>query len=184
MKRTCPGATAIEANPECETTEKEPAAPTAIGNGGESSSRAENDQAAIHRHHARSSISKHAGPAVTGTGASQNANASSTQRKRYQHPERVAIRKDRAAFERMLRAILAFNSLSADEQRLFSDHLTGIMAAGQPVPAFDGVMVEAAFWADMAEPRELEAYCLASFSAMPRSRQAAFLDHVQERAVA
>lgn len=43
---------------------------------------------------------------------------------------------------------------------------------------------EAALWADMAEPEALEAYCLASFNAMPRPRQAAFLDHVQGRAVA
>jgi hypothetical protein len=43
---------------------------------------------------------------------------------------------------------------------------------------------EAAFWADMATPDEHEAYCLASFKAMPFERQAAFLDFVQRRQAA
>jgi hypothetical protein len=43
---------------------------------------------------------------------------------------------------------------------------------------------EAAFWADMAEPEELEAYCLASFNAMPAPRKAAFLECVQGRQMA
>lgn len=56
--------------------------------------------------------------------------------------------------------------------------------AGQPIaPLFDH-MDEAAFWVDTATPAELEAYCLASYSALPPARQAAFLDYVQGRAAA
>ena len=53
-----------------------------------------------------------------------------------------------------------------------------------PIPPFLGHMDEAAFWADMAEPEALDAYCLASFNRMSPGRQAAFLDFVQVRAVA
>ena len=45
-------------------------------------------------------------------------------------------------------------------------------------------MDEAAFWADMATPDEREAYCLASFKAMPYERQCAFLDFVNGRQAA
>lgn len=56
--------------------------------------------------------------------------------------------------------------------------------AGQPIAPLFNHMDEAAFWADMAEPAELEAYCLASFTAMPRGRQSAFLEYVHGRAEA
>ena len=56
--------------------------------------------------------------------------------------------------------------------------------AGQPIAPLFNAMDEAAFWADMAAPDELEAYCLASFNAMPAPRKAAFLDFVQGRKVA
>lgn len=55
--------------------------------------------------------------------------------------------------------------------------------AGQPIAPFFNHMDEAAFWADMADPTELEAYCLASFNAMPASRKTAFLEFVQGRQV-
>jgi hypothetical protein len=55
---------------------------------------------------------------------------------------------------------------------------------GAPIAPLFNHMDEAAFWADMAEPEALEAYCLASFNAMPRPRQAAFLEFVQGRQVA
>jgi hypothetical protein len=45
-------------------------------------------------------------------------------------------------------------------------------------------MDDAAFWADMAEPGELEAYCLASFKRMIPARQMDFLAFVQRRAAA
>lgn len=50
-----------------------------------------------------------------------------------------------------------------------------------PLPPLFNHMDEAAFWADMAEPEALEAYCLASFNAMPAPRKAAFLEFVQGR---
>jgi len=53
-----------------------------------------------------------------------------------------------------------------------------------PIAPFFNHVNEAAFWADMAEPEALEAYCLASFNAMPSSRQAAFLEFVKRGAAA
>jgi hypothetical protein len=53
-----------------------------------------------------------------------------------------------------------------------------------PIAPLFNHMDEAAFWADMAEPDALEAYCLASFNAMLRPRQVAFLDFVQGRKAA
>ena len=53
-----------------------------------------------------------------------------------------------------------------------------------PIAPLFSRMDEAAFWADIAEPEALEAYCLASFRAMPRQRKAAFLKFVQGRAAA
>lgn len=57
-------------------------------------------------------------------------------------------------------------------------------SAGMPIAPLINHMDEAAFWSDMASSEELEAYCLASFTKMPRGRQAAFLDYVQGRAAA
>lgn len=56
---------------------------------------------------------------------------------------------------------------------------TVIQDAGSPLPPFFSPMDEAAWWTGIASPEELAAYCLATFKAMPRVRQAAFLDHVQ-----
>lgn len=53
-----------------------------------------------------------------------------------------------------------------------------------PIAPLFNCMNEAAFWADIAEPEALEAYCLASFRAMPAPRKAAFLKFVQGRAAA
>lgn len=55
---------------------------------------------------------------------------------------------------------------------------------GAPIAPLINHMDEAAFWADMAAPDEREAYCLASFEAMPYERQAAFFDFVQGRLAA
>jgi hypothetical protein len=84
------------------------------------------------------------------------------------------------------RAALAFMGLKAldRDDALMTAEAALCEGAGQPqVPLF-GFMDQAAFWADMADPEELEAYCLATFNAMPRGRQAAFLDHVQGRQAA
>ena len=50
--------------------------------------------------------------------------------------------------------------------------------AGMPGTPMFSHMDEAAFWADMAEPAELDAYCLACFRAMAPRRQRDFLDFV------
>lgn len=57
-------------------------------------------------------------------------------------------------------------------------------SVGAPIAPLFNYMDEAAFWADMAEPKALEAYCLASYNAMSAARQAAFLKFVQGRWVA
>lgn len=80
--------------------------------------------------------------------------------------------------ERAALAFMALKSLDPDNAVKVAEGVIG-GGAGQPqAPLFD-CMDQAAFWADMADPEELEAYCLASFNAMPRGRQAAFLNFVQ-----
>lgn len=56
--------------------------------------------------------------------------------------------------------------------------------AGQPIAPLFSFMDQAAFWADMAEPEEAEAYCLASFNRMAPGRKVAFLSHVQREMAA
>lgn len=92
----------------------------------------------------------------------------------------------RARLDAKQRAKLAFMALKSLDH---GDALTTAEAAlsegtGQPIaPLFDH-MDEAAFWADMAEPEALEAYCLASFNALPAARKAAFLEFATGRQVA
>jgi hypothetical protein len=76
----------------------------------------------------------------------------------------------------------ALRALDLDHAREVAN--TVIQDAGAPLPPFISPMDEAAYWADIASPEELEAYCLATFQAMPRGRRAAFLDHVQGRQAA
>ncbi len=56
--------------------------------------------------------------------------------------------------------------------------------AGQPQAAFNGIMDQASFWADLASQDERDAYMLASFNRSPAPRRAAFLEYVQGRAAA
>lgn len=56
--------------------------------------------------------------------------------------------------------------------------------AGQPCPPLFGLMDEASWWADWADPREIEAYALACFNRMDHRRQAAFLTYVNGKAAA
>lgn len=96
----------------------------------------------------------------------------------------------RARLSTTERAALAYVSLKAlrpENAQLVAEAALGCAmpsAAGQPIAPLFNHMDEAAFWADMATPDEREAYCLASFKAMPYERQAAFLDFVQGRQVA
>lgn len=53
---------------------------------------------------------------------------------------------------------------------------------GQPITAFNGVMAEAAFWADMASTAERKAYALACFNRLSVADRAAFLNYVQRGA--
>ncbi len=75
-------------------------------------------------------------------------------------------------------AYMALKSLSYDAAKSIAE---GVLdnGAGQPNAPLLNYMDEALFWADMALPEELDAYCLASFGQMDPARQAAFLEHVQ-----
>jgi len=81
---------------------------------------------------------------------------------------------------------LAFAALQTLDQDIASDVVNAALArdVGSPIAPLFNHMDEAAFWADMAEPEELDAYCLASFNRMAPARQAAFLGYVQGRAAA
>jgi hypothetical protein len=59
-----------------------------------------------------------------------------------------------------------------------------LQRAGMPVAPLFNHMDEAAFWSDIAAPEELEAYCLACFSAMRPDRRAAFLNYIHGREAA
>jgi hypothetical protein len=92
----------------------------------------------------------------------------------------------RARLDARQRAALAFMALKSLDRVDAVQVAESALAegAGQPIAPLFNAMDEAAFWADMAAPDELEAYCLASFNAMPAPRKAAFLDFVQGRKVA
>jgi len=85
--------------------------------------------------------------------------------------------------ERAALAFMALKSLNHDDAKVTAETAlhTG---AGQPQAPLFGFMDQAAFWADMADPEELDAYCLATFRAMSRGRRAAFLNYVQGRKAA
>jgi hypothetical protein len=84
------------------------------------------------------------------------------------------------------RAALAFMALKAldYDQAVMAAEAALSEGAGQPIAPLFNHMDEAAFWADMATPDELDAYALASFNRMAPQRQAAFLGFVQGRAAA
>ena len=52
------------------------------------------------------------------------------------------------------------------------------LAAGMPIAPLIGAMDEAAFWADLATPSELDAYALACTNRMAPTRRTAFLAYV------
>ena len=92
-----------------------------------------------------------------------------------------------SAPERAALAYVGLRALPPKEAQLVAEAALQVdspPAAGQPIAPLFNHMDEAAFWADMAAPDEHEAYCLASFKAMPPERQAAFLDFVQGRQAA
>ena len=111
---------------------------------------------------------KTAAPMGLGSGGECFEGHSNPTRKSYNHPDRVAIRKIRDAKERVLRVIVAFNALEADEQHLVAERLAEIMAAGEPGVAFPSARSAANEWAAWASPDELRAYIAASFARLPR----------------
>ena len=81
--------------------------------------------------------------------------------------------------ERQALAFVSLWSLSpTDAQAAVQTAQADIHGHGGPIGPLFSFMDEAAFWADMAEPEELDAYCLASFNRMARCRQDAFISHV------
>jgi hypothetical protein len=84
--------------------------------------------------------------------------------------------------ERGMLAYVAMYAMDAENVAKVADALTN--GAGMPGAPFFNHMDEAAFWSDMAEPAELDAYALASFNRMAPARQAAFLNFIQRRAAA
>lgn len=52
------------------------------------------------------------------------------------------------------------------------------LSAGMPIAPLFGVMEQAAFWADLATPPELDAYALAGTNRMAPARRAAFLAYL------
>lgn len=99
----------------------------------------------------------------------------------------VFLRTFRESLEQNERAAQAFASLlNLDPETAEAVAISAVehLRAGPPLPTFLSVMDDAQFWADLASPSELDAYCLASFNRMGPVRQAQFLEHVQDRRVA
>ena len=82
--------------------------------------------------------------------------------------------------ERVSLTYAALKSLPPEDAQATAE--AALAGAGMPQAPLFGFMDQANFWADMAEPQELAAYCLASFKNMASDRQAAFLDFVKRRA--
>jgi len=89
----------------------------------------------------------------------------------------VILRARLDARQRVALAFMALKALDRDDAVKTVEAVLG-SGAGQPQAPLFGFVDQAAFWADMADPEELEAYCIASFNAMPPGRQAAFIDYV------
>lgn len=87
--------------------------------------------------------------------------------------------------QRVCLAFMALKSIDPENAAKTSDAVLGRSEGmGMPGVPFDSIIDEAAFWTSGAEPKELEAYCLACFTAMSAHRQMAFLEYVQGRAAA
>jgi hypothetical protein len=112
---------------------------------------------------------ENAAPMAVGSGVKSIAERVSSKRELYHHHDSGATRRFRAAQERVLRVIFAFNELTADEQHLVAERLAEIMCEGEPGLAFGNIEAEARDWALWASPRELRAYAVACIGAMPRT---------------
>lgn len=87
-------------------------------------------------------------------------------RKRCDHPDEGRVCSEHSVGERITRVRLAFNELTAEEQRDFADHLVAIMAVGPPLP-LTTFAAEAADWASWACSGELLAYAAACLVRLP-----------------
>ena len=76
-------------------------------------------------------------------------------------------------------AFIALHSLDPD-MALETSQAALDRGAGWPIPPLFSFSDQAAFWADMAHPTEIEAYALASFKRMATDRQRAFLKFLSE----
>lgn len=113
-----------------------------------------------------------AAPMGVGSGGSCKKEHVNSRRRPYNDPDRVAIRKVRDAKERVLRVIVAFNALTADEQELVADRLAEIM----------GVRPEIAIDPPFGMGLEDHRRCLIrSWRALPDSDRQAFLARVSGR---
>jgi hypothetical protein len=83
--------------------------------------------------------------------------------------------------QRAALAFMALKTLDADTAAQTVDAALN-SGAGMPMVPLASHMDQAAWWADRAEPDELDAYVLASFNAMHPARQADFLAYVPRRA--
>lgn len=81
-------------------------------------------------------------------------------------------------------AYTALRALDPEDAQTVATSVLGDGPAGAPIASLDDHIEDAALWTGLADPDELEAYCLACFEAMPAGRQAAFLEFVQGRKVA
>ncbi len=87
--------------------------------------------------------------------------------------------------QRVSLAFMALKSCDPENAELTASAALGWGAgAGAPLPPFLSYTDEAAWWADIAAPAEIEAYCLATYNRMRPDRQSAFLDYVQGRMAA
>lgn len=98
------------------------------------------------------------------------------------HGLTVTLRKRLTLEQRALMSWAVLRSM--DRETALAVCQTVLGGAGNPGVPFMSDLPEAANWADCASPEELDAYCLASFNAMPRGRKAAFLEFVQGRQAA
>lgn len=95
----------------------------------------------------------------------------------------LILRKHLSVTERASLAFMALRPMDRDHAVQTAEAAL-TQEAGQPIPPLFDYMDQAAHWVAWAAPEEREAYCLASFNAMPLARQAAFLDFIQGRAAA
>lgn len=85
--------------------------------------------------------------------------------------------------ERVALSFMTLKSLDRDDAIKTAEAVL-CTGAGQPLAPLFSFADEAASWVSMAEPKEVEVYCLTTFDAMPPDRQAAFFEYVQKRSAA